>query len=290
MRDDPEKLVARGMSQGVVDFLEVVEIDQDQCPAIRAWAAGQRFLGHAPEQLTVRQAGQRVVERLVLVFGSVSTQCPRRPPGDEGQDGVQPDQAEGESRDRGASVGLHLGGDWLIRQVDLEYADCLAIRLCEHGLQDADSSGGGLGPGLDDACVNCSGCGCLEGGVTRRHRTAHAAVIGEGDAAGEAEKAQTKDRALEDRQVGRRAETLTFGRAQPLGEISTPDRRRDGHLGDDGRLGATLIESVADPVVVVTADEHKGQQPDGDQAHDGVDREQAGAHSTMSTAGGHGSP
>ena len=72
-RDLAQQLVAGGVAEGVVDELEVVEVEVEQrdarVPARRG--AGQREREVLPEQRPVRQAGQRVV------VGQVARPAPR---------------------------------------------------------------------------------------------------------------------------------------------------------------------------------------------------------------------
>ena len=51
--DDPRQLVARMVAEGVVDLLEVIEVDQHQCARLPAPAAFQGVLSISPEQLPV---------------------------------------------------------------------------------------------------------------------------------------------------------------------------------------------------------------------------------------------
>jgi hypothetical protein len=62
------------VAQGVVDFLEAVEVDQHDGAA---GAGGrQRVAGPGPEGRAVRQAGEAVVHRLVRLPGGVAAQRP----------------------------------------------------------------------------------------------------------------------------------------------------------------------------------------------------------------------
>jgi len=64
-----EQLVACRVPQSVVDFFEVVKVDEHQGSRNPSSAACQRVLGCAPEQLAVGQTSQRIVEGLVFVVG-----------------------------------------------------------------------------------------------------------------------------------------------------------------------------------------------------------------------------
>ena len=67
-RDLLEQQVAHVMAERVVDLLEVVEVHDHHHGGLAAAAAGADGLVDAvAEQLAVRQAGERVVERLVLL-------------------------------------------------------------------------------------------------------------------------------------------------------------------------------------------------------------------------------
>ena len=58
-------VVAGGVTEAVVDRLEVVEVDEQHAVATGAPRAGHRVAEPVAEQGSVGQAGQRVVERLV---------------------------------------------------------------------------------------------------------------------------------------------------------------------------------------------------------------------------------
>ena len=65
--DGDEQLVAGGVAGAVVDGLEVVEVhEEDGDRAAAAVGAGQRVVEPVGEQRAVGQAGERVVEGVVL--------------------------------------------------------------------------------------------------------------------------------------------------------------------------------------------------------------------------------
>ena len=69
VRDLLEQQVAVVMAERVVHVLEAVEVHQHHCDAPTAGAAlAQRVVGPGDEEITVAEAGQRVVERLVLLL------------------------------------------------------------------------------------------------------------------------------------------------------------------------------------------------------------------------------
>ena len=75
-----EQPVAGLVAQRVVDVLEVVEIDeQRRARGAVAPAAGQQLLDAIHDQRPVRQAGQRVVQRLVTQLLSALGHQPQRP-------------------------------------------------------------------------------------------------------------------------------------------------------------------------------------------------------------------
>jgi hypothetical protein len=64
--DQAQKLVARPMAQAVVDELEVVQVEKHhRDPAVAPAAARQRLAETIQEEQSIRQTGERVVERLV---------------------------------------------------------------------------------------------------------------------------------------------------------------------------------------------------------------------------------
>ncbi len=87
------RLVARGVTQGVVDVLEAVEVQQHDCEPVSCRRARRPRPRPLAEVQSVRQAGQRVVQRLVrtpLGLGAAGTdqsrpavhrRVPRAPPG-----------------------------------------------------------------------------------------------------------------------------------------------------------------------------------------------------------------
>ena len=68
VRDLLQQAVARVVAERVVDLLEVVEVDQHHGRGdVRAAAGGDRLLDAVAEERAVGQAGERVVQRLVLL-------------------------------------------------------------------------------------------------------------------------------------------------------------------------------------------------------------------------------
>ena len=68
VRDLLQQAVARVVAERVVDLLEVIEVDQHHGRGhVRAAAGGDRLLDAVAEERAVGQAGERVVQRLVLL-------------------------------------------------------------------------------------------------------------------------------------------------------------------------------------------------------------------------------
>ena len=273
--DHLEQLVAGVVAEGVVDLLEVVEVDEHQGATLAAQAVLHRLAGDPPEQLAVGQAGERVVQGLVLVLGGVPAQSPRRPPGDQGEHRVQAEQAEPQVPDRAAGLGLHLGRDRVVRQVHLEHADRLAAGGSDHGLQHSHGRARRLLGVVDDLDVGAAGRGRPEGGVAGGDGAEHAAVVGERHAAGEAAQSQPRDRPVEQREVGGRPQPLELAVAEPRGEVGAGEGRPDRHLVDDGRLRAALVAPALERLVVVPAQQHGAEHRDRHEARGRVDDEQA---------------
>ena len=121
--------------------------------------------------------------------------------------------------------------------------------------------------------------------VVHRDGICHAAVVGELDGAVEAEQAQMRDRAVEDRQVGGRPEASTLRRVQPERQVGTAQRRRDHHLLDHGGLGATPVQTELSTGVGVSAHSHGTDRQDRNKAREDVQREQSGTLLSPSATG-----
>ena len=68
-RDRDQQPVTRLMAQGVVDVLEVVEIDEQRGPdRAVATTTGEQLIDPVDDQRPVGQAGQRIVQRLMAQF------------------------------------------------------------------------------------------------------------------------------------------------------------------------------------------------------------------------------
>ena len=81
LRDHAEEFVAGGVAQGVVDGFEVVEVaEEHRGRRSTSDASGQRMHRAVMEERSVRQTGERVVERLMgelgFEFGSFAHVAP----------------------------------------------------------------------------------------------------------------------------------------------------------------------------------------------------------------------
>ena len=96
------------MAERVVDVLEVVQIDE-QRGAGRAVAAvpGEQLLDAIHDQRPVRQAGQRVVQRLVAQLARALADQPQRPcsTGAEHQHERSEEDAQRDARQQAARAG-----------------------------------------------------------------------------------------------------------------------------------------------------------------------------------------
>ena len=77
-RDIAEELVSGVMSESVVDFLEPVEVDEQHGNALAVLARVDSARDVVVQRDAVRQAGERIVTRLVVDLRNVLAQLPRR--------------------------------------------------------------------------------------------------------------------------------------------------------------------------------------------------------------------
>ena len=80
LTDDRKHLIARGMAQGVVDLLKVVEVEIQQGAAEAALTHLLQLIGQSiAEQEPVRQAGELIEMRLTVqtLFTLAAGQCQR---------------------------------------------------------------------------------------------------------------------------------------------------------------------------------------------------------------------
>src|SRR5665647_516625 len=94
-----------------------------------------------------------------------------------------------------------------------------------------------------------------------------------------------RDPAVEDGEVRGGLEVLTFGAAQPLGQVGAAQRRRDDHVFDDGALGTTPVQTELIRRLGVSAHGQSADDADGEQAREDVQREQPGSLSATSPDG-----
>ena len=78
----PQELVACRMAKGVVDLLEVIEVDEEESQGPvggqRIVALGEECIEHTEEVPTVAETGQVVGHRLAVPFLAESLQTPAR--------------------------------------------------------------------------------------------------------------------------------------------------------------------------------------------------------------------
>ena len=105
-RDLAEQFVARGMAEGVVDLLEVVQVDQDQREPICGVRALEALRAVLEERAPVPEPGEVVGDRLATSVGEAlhlpeAHECPRD--GEQQREGRQRHHdrvpAEGEERE-----------------------------------------------------------------------------------------------------------------------------------------------------------------------------------------------
>ena len=97
------------MAERVVDLLEPVEVEeQHRDPGTTLLGFRERLVDPAPEEIPVREAGQPVVQSLVLDLFKVAAQPPRDSPEEREEREVQPEQRQLEDtchRDEGLAGG-----------------------------------------------------------------------------------------------------------------------------------------------------------------------------------------
>ena len=110
--DDAQQLVADGVAEGVVDALEAVEVDEHRRDVGAAVVTGvqEHLLGAVHDQRAVREAGERVVQRLVAELAGLLVDHLQRAGAAAGEHLHQDEreQAEREPDDE-HERGLHLG-------------------------------------------------------------------------------------------------------------------------------------------------------------------------------------
>ena len=240
--DDAQQLVARVVAERVVDVLEAVQVDQDDRAALAALAALDGLLRPFAEPFAVGQAGQRVVQRLVLVPGGVAAQAPGRGPRDERQHRIQRAEPGRQPHVRAAHLRLDVLGDGAVGQVELQHPGRLAGGRGDDRLQHADHLAGCAVGILDDGDVGVADRGGAEGRMCGGQGSCGGPVIGEHDPSLEAAKAQPDDRTIEDGQVGGALEPLAFRGGQLVIEIGAGQGRRDRHLLDHRGLRPTMLQ------------------------------------------------
>ena len=132
VRDLLQQAVARVVAERVVDLLEVVEVDQHHGRGdVRAAPGGDRLLDAVAEERAVGQAGERVVQRLVLLGDR------RAAAAVHGQERQQQQQQRGQAELRrqhhdGGEAEQHAGGrgleEQVVGQVAAELDDALRER------------------------------------------------------------------------------------------------------------------------------------------------------------------
>ena len=203
----------------------------------------------APEQLAVGQPGQRVVQGLVLVVGGVPAQRPGGPPGDQRQHGVQPDRGRRASR-RMVPLGVGLapwrrsrrrGGTPRGRRRPGRWRS--ATTGCSTRMAAAENCG------RRPRCARRSGRRPRPGTPGRRTGSAPRRLpSSEKDTV--PSKLSSRSRTTEPWKIARSVadwSRAALGSAEALGQVGAAERRRDGHLLDDRRLGPALVERVVRP-------------------------------------------
>ncbi len=122
-----QQQVAVVMPEGVVDLLEAVEVEDHQRDTCSIAPRRQdRLLGPVVEEASVREVGERVVQREVLVLGGLAAQPRRRARHDPEQRQIEQREAGCEEQVEPARVVRDAGGDRTVGKIQLEDAGRLA--------------------------------------------------------------------------------------------------------------------------------------------------------------------
>ena len=123
-RDAAQVVVPVVVAERVVDLLETVEVDDGDADGLAAPAGrGNRVAGPVDEQCPVRQIGQQVVQRHVLVLGVAPAKTPCDRPADRAQRDPQQDQPEHDQRGHRPVRRREGMRDRRVREIDLEHTD-----------------------------------------------------------------------------------------------------------------------------------------------------------------------
>ena len=180
-RDLLQQQVAHVVAERVVDLLEVVEVHQHHHRGVAVAASGaERLVDAVAEQLAVGQAGERVMQRLVLLRDRLPAAAVDGEDRQEEQDDRRQREVRGQHDDRGQAEhqAVDRGLEEQVARHVLEDADALGER--DHGRDEAGVEDEERDRGEQDA-----------GQVARDEmRLGHARQVGRGlqDAAGGADR------------------------------------------------------------------------------------------------------
>ncbi len=163
-----EQPVAGVVAERVVDLLEVVEVDQHhRGGAIPAAAGADHLLDAVAEQRAVRQAGERVVERLVLLGDRLAATAVDGEQRQEEQRHGRQGEVGGEGDHRREAQHQAAGGDLEEPVLDDVTADPQALHEGDHG---------GDQRGVDQ---EEDGCGCEDAGQVGGREVELVAEVGD---------------------------------------------------------------------------------------------------------------
>ena len=126
-----------------------------------------------------------------------------------------------------------------------------------------------------DRCGDLAGERRLEVRAVDRCQDGLRPVVGEGDGAVEAPQPEPDDGAGVDGEVSGPLELLALAGREPPLQLTAGERGRDGHLLDDGRRVAALLDPTPDGVPLDVRRQHEPQRHDGQQARGREPPEQA---------------
>ena len=275
--DRRQQPVAVVVAEGVVDFLELVEIDDGDGRRVpELGATGQFGGGPTVEQAAVRQVGQGIVLGQVGVQPDLASESPDHPERDPEQHHVEEAQPDGQVAVEVAHPLAHVGADRRVREVDLEHPDLGVGRSRIQRQIDLDRLGAGPARVVTVGVDPCQpGHGGTVGGVQSLVLGTLAeagAVVGEDDVALEIPQPQSLDVIACDGARSQLMEPHRLDGAEAIGQWAAVEYRLDRGLGHEQRLGTSLGQSTSRRLGAVAPGQDQSEHQYRDQGDGGEDR------------------